>query len=219
MFTGIIEEFGVVTSLIRGSDAGRLTVSIGKNLGEIKVGESLAVNGACLTATAVRRHFVEFDISSETLKKSSLFELRIGDRVNLERALPVNGRLGGHMVLGHVDGVGEIRKKVDSGKGFELHVSIPSELLRYLVPKGSISLDGVSLTIADLRSGLLVVSVVPHTAKATTLGERNVGDRLNIEVDVLSKYIEKHLKGEVGKGITEDTLTRVGFFPMGWIDN
>ncbi len=219
MFTGIIEELGVVTSFIRSSRAGRLTVSAGKNLGETRVGDSIAVSGVCLTAIAVRRNFIDFDISAETLKKTKFSDLRIGDKVNLERALPVNGRLGGHMVMGHVDGVGEIRNKVDSAKGFELQVSIPSDLLRYLVPKGSISVDGVSLTIADLRSGLLVVSVVPHTAKATTLGERNIGDRVNIEVDVLSKYIEKHLKGEMGKGITEDTLTRVGFFPMGWIDN
>ena len=196
-----------------------MTISAGKNLGETKVGDSIAVNGACLTAAAIRRNFVEFDVSAETLKRSNLSELRIGDRVNLERALPVHGRLGGHMGMGHVDGVGEVRRRVDSGKGFELQVSIPSDLLRYLVPKGSISLEGVSLTIADLRNGLLVVSVVPHTAKATTLGEKNVGDRVNIEVDVLSKYIEKHLKGEMGKGITEDALTRVGFFPMGWIDN
>jgi riboflavin synthase len=219
MFTGIIEELGVVTSLIRGSQAGKLTISVSRDFANIKVGESVAINGVCLTVTGIRRNFIEFDISSETLKKSSLSELKIGDKVNLEKALLVSGRLGGHMVTGHVDGVGEIRNKIDLGKGFELHVSIPSELLRYLVPKGSIALDGVSLTIADLRNALLVASVVPHTVRSTNLGAKNIGDRVNIEVDVLSKYIERHLKKEMNKGITEDTLTRVGFLPMGWIDN
>lgn len=219
MFTGIIEELGIVTSLIRNSQAGKLTISVSKNFAGTRVGDSIAVNGACLTVTLLRRNFLEFDISAETFKKSSLADSKIGDKVNLERALLVSGRLGGHMVTGHVDGVAEIRNKIDLGKGFELHVSMPSELLRYLVPKGSIALDGVSLTIADLRSDLLVVSVVPHTAKSTNLGEKNIGDRGNIEVDVLSKYIERHLKKEINKGITEDTLTRVGFLPMGWIDN
>jgi riboflavin synthase len=218
MFTGIIEELGIVTSLIRGSQSGKLTISVSKNLAGIKAGESMAVNGVCLTATGIRRNFIEFDISAETLKRSGLQDLKIGDKVNLERALLVSGRLGGHLVSGHVDGVGEIRKRVDSGKDFELHISIPSELLHYLVPKGSLALDGVSLTIADMRNALVVVSVVPHTAKTTTLGEKSVGDRVNVEVDVLSKYIERHLRGEA-KGITDDTLVRVGYLPMGWIDN
>jgi riboflavin synthase len=218
MFTGIIEELAVVTSLIRGSQSGKLTLSVSRNFAGTKVGESIAVNGVCLTATSIRRNFIEFDISAETLKRSALSDLKIGDKVNLEKALLVSGRLGGHLVSGHVDGVGEIRKKVNLDKGFQLHISLPSELLRYLVPKGSLALDGVSLTVADLRQALLVVSVVPHTGRSTTLGEKNIGDRLNIEVDILSKYIEKHLKGEA-KGMSEDTLVRVGYLPMGWIDN
>ena len=218
MFTGIIEELGIVTSLIRGSQSGKLTISVSKSFAGTEAGESIAVNGVCLTATGIRRNFIEFDISAETLKRSGLQDLKIGDKVNLERALLVSGRFGGHLVSGHVDGVGEIRKRVDSGKDFELHISIPSELLHYLVPKGSIALDGVSLTIADMRNALVVVSVIPHTAETTTLGEKNVGDRVNVEVDVLSKYIERHLRGEA-KGITDDTLARVGYLPMGWIDN
>lgn len=122
------------------------------------------------------------------------------------------------MVTGHVDGVGEIRNIVKSGNGFDLYVSIPSELLCYLVPKGSIALDGVSLTVADFRQGLVVIAVIPLTAKATTLGSRKIGDKVNIEVDILSKYIEKHLaKGTAG--ISEEMLTRVGLMPMGWIEN
>ncbi|MEE8638586.1 MAG: riboflavin synthase [Candidatus Margulisiibacteriota bacterium] len=218
MFTGIIEELGIVTSLIRGSQSGKLTISVSKNFAGTKAGESIAVNGVCLTATSIRRNFIEFDISAETLKRSALQDLKIGDKVNLERALLVSGRLGGHLVTGHVDGVGEIRKRVNLGKNFELHISLPSELLHYLVPKGSIALDGVSLTIADMRNALVVVSIVPHTSQTTILKEKNVGDRVNVEVDVFSKYIERHLKGGA-KGITDETLVRVGYLPMGWTDN
>jgi riboflavin synthase len=218
MFTGIIEELGIVTSLIRGSQSGKLTVSTSKEFARIRIGESIAVNGVCLTVTAVRRNFVVFDISAETLRKSTLQDIRIGDKVNLEKALLVSGRLGGHLVTGHVDGIGEIRNKAGSGEGFDLQISVPSDLLRYLVPKGSITLDGVSLTVANLQNSLVVVSIVPHTASSTTLGEKNIGDNLNIEADILSKYIERHLKGEA-KGITEDSLVKMGYLPMGWIEN
>jgi riboflavin synthase len=219
MFTGIIEELGIVTSFIRGSSTAKLTVSASKNSEAVKAGESIAVNGCCLTVTGVRRNFLEFDVSAETLKTSALSELKIGDRVNLERALIVSARLGGHLVTGHVDGVGEIRKKVMLEKGFELHLSVPSELLRYLVVKGSIALDGVSLTVADLRDALLVVTVIPQTINQSNLAAKGVGDRLNLEVDILSKYIEKHLRGDLKPGLTEETMMRAGFMPMGWIEN
>ncbi len=219
MFTGIIEELGIVTSIIRSPQTGRLAVSAAKIGSEVKAGDSIAVNGVCLTATSVRRKMIEFDLSAETQKRSTLQDLKIGERVNLERALAVAGRLGGHLVSGHVDGIGEIRKKVSSGKGFNLYISLPSSLLNYLVPKGSIALDGVSLTIVGLRNGLLVVSIIPHTAESTSFKNKNVGDRVNIEVDILSKYVEKHLRGNVDKDMFEDTLVRTGFLPLGWIDN
>ncbi|MBN2057668.1 MAG: riboflavin synthase [Candidatus Saganbacteria bacterium] len=219
MFTGIIEELGIVTSIIRGSSAGKLTLSVSRNLAAAKVGDSIAVNGVCLTVANIRRNFLEFDLSSETMKRSTFSETKIGDKVNLERALPMTGRLGGHIVSGHVDGMGEIRKKLAKGKGFELYLSLPSELLRYLVPKGSITIDGISLTVADLRGGLALISLIPQTASATTLGWKNVGDRVNVEVDILSKYIERHLKGELSKGMTEEVLTKGGYLPMGWIEN
>lgn len=219
MFTGIIEELGIVTSFIRGSSTAKLTVSVSKNFEPVKAGESIAVNGSCLTVTGIRRSFLEFDVSPETLKVSALGEVKIGDRVNLERALMLAARLGGHLVTGHVDGVGEIRKKIILERGFELHLSIPSELLCYLVPKGSIALDGVSLTVADLREALLVVTVIPHTVNQTNLDAKSVGDRVNLEVDILSKYIEKHLRGDLKPGVTEETMMRAGFLPMGWIDN
>lgn len=218
MFTGIIEQVGVVASFIRGQQSAKLMIAAAKIFDDLKVGDSVAVNGSCLTVTHERRGFAEFDLSAETLKKTTLGDLRIGDKVNLERALLLSGRLGGHLVSGHVDGVGEIRSKVSRAEGVELQLSVPSEILRYLVLKGSIAVDGISLTVADFRDGLVAVAIVPQTLKATNLGLRNVGDRVNVEVDVLSKYIEKHLRGEP-KGITDDTMMRVGFLPMGWSDN
>jgi riboflavin synthase len=219
MFTGIIEELGIVASVVRGSQSGKVVVSVSKKLSaEVKIGDSIAINGVCLTVTHIRRHFLEFDVSPETFKKSSFYDLKIGDKVNIERALPVAGRLGGHLVTGHVDGVGEIRQRVKFESGFELHISIPSEMLRYIVGKGSIALDGISLTVSDLRNALIVVTIIPHTAKSTTLGFKSIGDRINIEVDILSKYIERFLKGETAS-VGEDTLVKMGFLPMGWIDN
>lgn len=218
MFTGIIEHVGVVAALIRGNNSAKMAVSAPKVFEEVKVGDSVAVNGVCLTATHVRRNFAEFDLSSETLNKTTLGNLKIGDKVNLERALPLSGRLGGHLVAGHVDGIAEVKNKVIAGDGFDLYLSIPSELLRYLVTKGPVAIDGVSLTIADFRDGLLRISVVPHTAKSTTIGTLGIGDKVNIEVDLISKYIEKHLRGEP-KGITEETMVRIGIMPMGWMDN
>jgi len=218
MFTGIIEQIGIVASIIRSPQAAKLVIAGGKYFEELKIGESIAVNGACLTVSAARRGFAEFDISPETLKKSALHELKISDKVNLEKALPVSGRLGGHLVTGHVDGVGEVKNKIVHGESFELYISIPSELLVYLVPKGSIAIDGVSLTVADFRDGLLRISVIPHTVKTTTLGIRKIGERVNIEVDLISKYIEKHLKGEP-KGVADEMMMKMGILPMGWMEN
>ncbi|MEA3494177.1 MAG: riboflavin synthase [Candidatus Margulisiibacteriota bacterium] len=218
MFSGIIEELGIVTSLIRGLQSAKLALSVSKNFTALKVGESIAVNGVCLTVANIRKNSLEFDVSPESLKRSNLQYLKIGDKVNLERALLLSGRLGGHIVTGHVDGVGEIRSKILRDKHVEFQVSVPSKLLNYFVPKGSITIDGISLTVSDVKNLLLIVNIIPHTAKTTTLGDLDVGDRVNIEVDILSKYIERHLKREAGN-INEETLSRVGFFPMGWIDN
>lgn len=121
-------------------------------------------------------------------------------------------------MTGHVDGVGEIKNRISGGEGFDLFLSIPSDVLAYLIPKGSIAVDGISLTVADFRDGLLRISVVPHTAKTTTLGTKKIGERVNVEVDILSKYIEKHLRGEP-KGVTEDMMMKMGIMPMGWTDN
>jgi len=218
MFTGIVEQVGVVASLIRGQQSAKLMIAAPKIFEDLKVGDSVAVDGCCLTVTHERRGFAEFDLSNESLKRTTLGELRIGSKVNVERALMLSSRLGGHLVTGHIDGVGEIRSKIARAEGVELQLSVPSDLLHYLVVKGSLAVDGISLTVADFRDGLVVLSIVPQTLKATNLGQRNVGDRLNLEVDLLSKYIEKHLQGEP-KGVTDETMMRVGFLPMGWSDN
>ena len=218
MFTGIIEQIGVVASFIRTQNSAKLVVSAGKYFDDLKPGESVSVNGACLTVTQVRRGFAEFDVSAETLKHSCLIDLKISDKVNLEKALTLSGRLGGHLVTGHIDGTAEIKNKTKSGEGFDLLLSIPSEMLRYLVVKGSVAIDGASLTVADFRDSLLRVTVIPHTAKSSTLGSKGIGDRVNIEVDLISKYIEKHLMGEP-RGVSDDMMMRLGIMPMGWNDN
>ena len=218
MFTGIIEELGVVASLIQSSQIGKLAVSSPQIAAAVKIGESVAVNGVCLTVTNQHRNIMEFDVSLETIKKTTLRDLRIGDKVNLERALLISSRVGGHMVSGHIDGVGEIKNRIAQGKGFELHISLPSDLIRYLVPRGSIAIDGISLTVADLREGLAVIAVIPHSAGATNLGLKKIGDRVNVEVDMLSKYIERHLSMKMG-GVAQDPMMRVGYLPMGWTDN
>ena len=220
MFTGIIEEQGIVVSVIRGPQAARLSVAVSVHFAGTKLGDSISVNGVCLTVANIRRNFLDFDITVETLKRSTLLELKVGDKVNLERAALISGRVGGHLVNGHIDGVGEIRKKIRLEKGFEFQFSIPSELLRYLVPKGSIAIDGISLTVADLNDALLVLYVIPHTAGTTTLGAKNVGDRVNVEVDIMSKYVERHLQSQfAGPSISNDTLAKIGILPMGWIEN
>ncbi|MBU0630470.1 MAG: riboflavin synthase [Candidatus Margulisbacteria bacterium] len=219
MFTGIIEQIGSVASLVRQGSAAKLVIYSRKYFEGTKVGESLAVNGVCLTITHIRRDYVEFDLSSETLKKSTIGELRVSDKVNLEKALLVTARLGGHIVTGHIDGVGEVRETVRSGDAIELYLAVPSDLMNYFVAKGSIAINGVSLTVAGFRQGLLRVSIIPLTLKQTTLGSLTAGDKVNIEADIFSKYIEHHLRREEGVDMLDDPMMRVGFLPMGWIEN
>lgn len=207
-----------MAGMVHGGPAAKLAVSANKFFDDVKIGDSIAVNGVCLTVTHTRKNFAEFDLSAETVKRSTLGEIKISDRVNLEKALLLQGRLGGHIVTGHIDGVADVKNKTGKGEGFDLYLSVPSELIHYLVNKASIAVDGVSLTLADFRDGLVKISVIPHSAKHSTLGLLGIGDKVNIEIDLLSKYIEKHLRQEP-KGITDETMVRVGFLPMGWIDN
>jgi riboflavin synthase len=170
----------------------RLVVDPGPITG-IPIGGSIAVNGVCLTAVDAPQGQVAFDLVAETLDRSTLGGLQPGDPVNLERPMPANGRFDGHIVQGHVDGVGEIRGIEPVGEGKRMRVRVPDELARYLVEKGSVTIDGVSLTVAGIEGGVLEVALIPHSLEVTTLGLRTVGEKVNLEIDVLAKYVEKLL--------------------------
>ncbi len=182
MFTGIVEELGRLQSL----NGGRLRIAATRVIDGVEIGESIAVNGCCLTVVAFGDGWWEADVSDETISRTSLARLSNGDGVNLERAVRANDRLGGHVVQGHVDAVGEVVHPVP-----DLRVRVPAGLLRYLVEKGSVTVDGVSLTVVQPLDDGFTVAIIPHTADVTTLGAKQPGDLVNIEVDVMAKYVER----------------------------
>ena len=188
MFTGIVEELGRV----RERNGSRLVVDAQEVLRDVELGASIAVNGCCLTVVAMTDEWWEADVSDETLARTSLSNVAPGQQVNLERAVRMADRLGGHLVQGHVDAVGEIVAPVP-----DLQVRIPSSLMRYVVEKGSITVDGVSLTVVKPLDDGFTVAIIPHTAEVTTLGSRQPGDRVNIEVDVMAKYVERLVKAQL----------------------
>jgi riboflavin synthase len=194
MFTGIVEELGTVRRA-----GSRLAVSARKVVEDSEPGSSVAVNGVCLTvverASEDGAEVLSFDLSPETLERSSLGRLSPGDGVNLERPVTLVTRLGGHLVQGHVDGVGEVRTIEDAPPGRTMTFAVPESLRRYVVEKGSIAVDGVSLTVATVEDGRFGVALVPYTLEATTFGDARVGDPVNLEVDVVAKYVEGFLKG------------------------
>jgi riboflavin synthase len=192
MFTGIIEALGCVTDVDTGADSSRLTVQ-GAVTDGTAVGDSVSVNGVCLTATSVDDGRFTADVMAETLRRSTLGELRPGDPVNLERAATVTTRLGGHLVQGHVDGVGQLTARAPAGAFDEIRIVLPTDLLPYVVEKGSIAVDGISLTVAAVDADAITVGLIPETLHRTTLGKRSVGDKVNIEVDVIAKYVERLL--------------------------
>jgi riboflavin synthase len=197
MFTGIIEEVGEVRRLIRHDAGARLEIGCRTVLSDATPGVSIAVNGVCLTAVEVDESHFSADLAPETLRRSNLGALQAGSLVNLERPLSLSTRLSGHMVQGHVDGTGELQQLEQIGDGnWWLGVSVPSDLNRYVIEKGSISLDGISLTIAGLGTGSVQVAIIPHTYAATNLRTRKRGDWINIEVDLIAKYVEKLLRHE-----------------------
>jgi riboflavin synthase len=189
MFTGIVEEMGTV----RERDGGQFTFGARVVLDGVGLGDSIAVNGVCLTVTAFGDDWFTVDAVDETLQRSSLGGLAVGDPVNLERPVRLLDRLGGHLVQGHVDGVGQIRTAAP-----DLSVAAPPELLKYLVEKGSITIDGISLTVVSVDTDGFTVAVIPHTMEVTTLGARKPGDKVNLEVDVVAKYVERLLTGHTG---------------------
>ncbi|MGP9580271.1 MULTISPECIES: riboflavin synthase [unclassified Brachybacterium] len=191
MFTGIIEELGTVESLTPGADPTRLQIRSPHVLDGIALGDSIAVNGCCLTVTAHEGELWSADVISTTLAATSLGDLAPGHRVNLERCVRAGGRLDGHIVQGHVDGVGEVSGREEAEGTTLLHLALPAGLARYVVAKGSLAVDGVSLTVAEIEGDQVTIGLVPETLARTTLGGRDVGDRVNLEVDVLAKYVEK----------------------------
>lgn len=193
MFTGIVEELGTVAGVEDQGDALRLTIAASTVLEGVRLGDSIAVNGCCLTVTEAGDGSWTADVMQETLDKTSLRDATAGARVNLERAMAVGDRLGGHIVQGHVDGVGTILRRTPSEHWEVVEISLPAPLARYLVDKGSIAVDGVSLTVVEAGAGSFMISLIPETLARTTLGLKQVGDLVNLEVDILAKHVEKLL--------------------------
>lgn len=194
MFTGIIEDQGTVTNIGKVSEhAIQLTITSEKVTGDMQIGDSIAVNGICLTVTRFTAEAFEVDVMPETIKATSLNALTVGSQVNLERAMAGNGRFGGHFVSGHVDDIGEIIRKRPKENAIYYDIQIPETLSHYVLMKGSIAVDGISLTIFDIHDNMLTISLIPHTVSETILGEKEQGDIVNIECDMLAKYVENML--------------------------
>lgn len=222
MFTGIIEEVGTIRSIAKGSKSAVLTIEAAKVLEGSKVGDSIAVNGVCLTVTTMTARQFTADVMAETLRRSSLGSLSRGSRVNLERAMAADGRFGGHIVSGHIDGTGTVLSLTPEDNAVWVRIDTPKELLKYIVEKGSIAIDGISLTVADVTETDFAVSIIPHTGAETTLLTKIAGDIVNLENDIIGKYVDKLLhygkveqtenqKEPKSSGITMDFLLKNGF--------
>ncbi|WP_278682844.1 riboflavin synthase [Paraclostridium bifermentans] len=193
MFTGIVEEIGTITHIKNGVKSSKLIINCNKVLETTEIGDSICTNGVCLTVTNINKGTFEADVMAETIRKSNLNTLKIGSKVNLERALSLSTRLGGHLVSGHIDGIGYIKdlKREDSAIWITIKTSV--DILRYIVYKGSITIDGISLTIAYVDDDVFKVSIIPHTLQQTILSSKNIGDSVNLECDIIGKYVEKLL--------------------------
>lgn len=210
MFTGIIEEVGTVRALRKSAGGAVILIAANQINDGVKVGDSVAVQGVCLTIVRVGASEMEADVSLETLNRSTLGSLRPGDRLNLERALMPTGRLGGHMVQGHVDGVGTWDRLEPEGDGWRAHLRVPGEVARYVVDKGSIAINGVSLTVASQNGSELSVALIPHTIEQTTFKDLKPGDRVNLEADIIGKYVYKYMHPGEGSGEEDDTEVSSG---------
>ncbi len=211
MFTGIVEEMGSVKMLRREAGAAHLTVSASMVLGGTAVGDSICVNGVCLTVVEMGKAEFSADVAVETLKVTNLGDLKIGAKVNLERALQLSARIGGHLVTGHVDAVGRIREKKQEGNSWRIVIEAPETALRYIIKKGSVAVDGISLTVADVDRTGFSIAVIPHTARLTTLGFKSAGDSVNLETDIIGKYVERLLSGRAESGVNLELLKKAGF--------
>ena len=191
MFTGIVEELGKVESMQKGSHSARLRIASRTVVSDVKLGDSIAVNGVCLTITGFDTCGFTVDVMLETLNKTNLGELKPGREVNLERALRLSDRLGGHLVSGHIDGTGTLVKQTQQDIAVIMRINYPQKLGKYLVPQGSVTVDGTSLTVVDVQPDSFSVSLIPHTRGITTLGQKQPGDTVNLEMDIVAKYLEK----------------------------
>ena len=211
MFTGIIEETGV----LKEQNGGNLVIQADKVLEDVHLGDSIAVNGVCLTVTVFQKIWFRADVMAETLRRSSLGTLKKGSRVNLERAMAANGRFGGHIVSGHIDGTGTVENMQREGNAIWVTISCGAALLRYIAEKGSIAIDGISLTVAEVTENGFRVSIIPHTGEETTLLARRTGDMVNLETDIIAKYVERLMlpqePEEKKSGIDLEFLRENGF--------
>ncbi len=207
MFTGIVEELGVVYSIT----PNKITIKCSEVLKETKLGDSIAVNGICLTVTDIGADSFCADISPETYNVTTMSEIKTGDYVNLERALTLSTRLGGHIISGHIDTVGYIKKLSSNSDFYELTVCFDKKYSKYVIKKGSISINGISLTVADCGNDFVTIAVIPHTYNMTVLKRLKIGSKVNVEFDILAKYVEKNLSSSDNKGVTIDLLAENGF--------
>lgn len=215
MFTGIVEEIGTIAKIKSGAISKVLTIKGNEIFSDLKLGDSVAVNGVCLTVTDIMGSQFIADVMHETLNRSSLVGLKIGSHVNLERAMSANGRFGGHIVSGHIDGIGEIIKITNDGNAVWYKIKADEMILRFIVEKGSIAIDGISLTVAEITNTYFSVSIIPHTIKATILSEKKIGSVVNLENDVIGKYVEKliHIENseKIESNITAKFLAKHGY--------
>jgi len=214
MFTGIIEAVGHIESLKQADESLLLQINTGKlDLSDVHQGNSIAVNGVCLTAVRVLSSGFVADVSRETLAKTSFAILKQGSAVNLEKAMVANGRFGGHMVSGHVDGIGEVTERRNRDRFVEFGIKPPKDLLKYIAAKGSICVDGVSLTVNTIKDSVFSLTIVPHTLQETIIGDYQVGRKVNLEVDLVARYLERLMRIDDGSPeiINKDLLTRSGF--------
>lgn len=215
MFTGLIEEIGKIEAIAKGERSARLTIKAEKIIEDLNIGDSISTNGVCLTVTSFSRNTFTVDVMAETMRRSNLGDLCTGEEVNLERAMKAEGRFGGHIVSGHIDGIGKIISLEKEDNATCISISTQSNLLKYIVEKGSITIDGISLTVTYVNDQRFTVCIIPHTAKETMLLNKNIGDMVNLECDIIGKYVEKLLNFKTledkASNITADFLKSNGF--------
>jgi len=212
MFTGIIEEIGKIQSIRKGAESAVISVQAKKIMQDVRLGHSIAVNGVCLTVTSFSQSSFTADVMHETLNRSSLGNLQTGSSVNLERAMSTNSRFGGHIVSGHIDGTGTVSSIRKDGNAVWYTIKTAPEIMRYIIEKGSIAIDGISLTVAEVHKDGFSVSIIPHTAVITIMSGKHVGDKVNLENDCIGKYVERLMVFQESKSnITSDFLAKYGF--------